>query len=445
VNWPRYPKYVSTDTRWLGDVPSHWTVGTFSKFGRFEGGCGFPHEYQGITDQELAFHKVNAFSRASRSGVLESRNDTISRATARKLGATILSAGDLVFAKVGAALLLGRIASLPEPGCIDNNMMAFISGNRVDPRFARYLLSQVRFDVLVNPGAVPSVNEGQLRRLPTAVPPTDEQLLIVDFLDRETSKIDALVDKQNQLIATLRENRTATITHAVTKGLNPDAQMKDSGVAWIGSVPQSWVRQKLVWLFSFMNGDRGSNYPSSNELVDEGVPFINAGHLKDGRVDFSSMNYITAEKYATMGGAKLQAGDILYCLRGSLGKNCVYDLPSGGALASSLVALRNRKPTEIDSNFAYWLLNSAQEEGQRSILNSGSAQPNMSAEDLGQFVFEIPPVDEQRQIVVFIENKCRNLDALIAKATEAIGTLREYRSALITAAVTGKIDIRGAA
>ncbi|MDV8003214.1 restriction endonuclease subunit S, partial [Rhodococcus sp. IEGM 1408] len=85
------------------------------------------------------------------------------------------------------------------------------------------------------------------------------------------------------------------------------------------------------------------------------------------------------------------------------------------------------------SNFAYWLLNSAQEEGQRSILNSGSAQPNMSAEDLGQFVFEIPPVDEQRQIVVFIENKCRNLDALIAKATEAIGTLREYRSALITA------------
>ncbi|MDV8003215.1 hypothetical protein R4P08_18475, partial [Rhodococcus sp. IEGM 1408] len=85
-----------------------------------------------------------------------------------------------------------------------------------------------------------------------------------------------------------------------------------------------------------------------NELVDEGVPFINAGHLKDGRVDFSSMNYITAEKYATMGGAKLQAGDILYCLRGSLGKNCVYDLSSGGALASSLVALRNRKPPEID-------------------------------------------------------------------------------------------------
>lgn len=362
-----------------------------------------------------------------------------------------------VFTRATAPLYSGPAVLMGRKGTIDRPLLAYgdfwtvdtmfcvLPYPSTDVRFLYYATTTIPFLKLSTSTALPSMTQNDLNAVRLPAPPVSDQIQIADFLDRETAKIDALIDKQNQLIATLRENRTATITHAVTKGLNPDAQMKDSGVAWIGSVPQSWVRQKLVWLFSFMNGDRGSNYPSSNELVDEGVPFINAGHLKDGRVDFSSMNYITAEKYATMGGAKLQAGDILYCLRGSLGKNCVYDLSSGGALASSLVALRNRKPTEIDSNFAYWLLNSAQEEGQRSILNSGSAQPNMSAEDLGQFVFEIPPVDEQRQIVVFIENKCRNLDALIAKATEAIGTLREYRSALITAAVTGKIDIRGAA
>jgi type I restriction enzyme S subunit len=201
---------------WIGEIPAHWGATKFSRLGKFTSGSGFPHEYQGQADNEIAFLKVNALGRANHSGYITTRDDTVSPGTARELGAKIFDANTVVFAKVGAALLLGRICLTASKSCIDNNMMAFAPNSSILPEYARYLLQQIPFDLLVNPGAVPSVNEGQLRGLPAARPPVAEQLAIVSHLAERCQKIDVLIDVSIEMIETLREYRSALITNAVT-------------------------------------------------------------------------------------------------------------------------------------------------------------------------------------------------------------------------------------
>jgi type I restriction enzyme S subunit len=257
------------------------------------------------------------------------------------------------------------------------------------------------------------------------VPGWREQQAIADFLDRETARIDKLIGKQEQLIATLEERRQAFIAATLS-----------AAEATTGA-----FKIKLRWHFRFMNGDRGENYPSASELVSEGIPFINAGDLKGGRLDFSALSYVTTEKYQSMGGAKLRGGDILYCLRGSVGKNALVSGLEHGALASSLVALRNVSPARVDTRYVSWLLNSPAEVAQRHQQMSGSAQPNLSAESLSSMVFWLPDIQIQRQVLGEIGDYTMKLDALVVKARETVDVLLERRQALISAAVTGKLEV----
>ena len=146
-------------------------------------------------------------------GALTSADDSIDRETAAKLGANVFPAGTLVYAKVGAALMLSRVRTLPVAACIDNNMAGLTPDDGVDPRFLFWAMSQVRFDYLVNPGAVPSLSDRNLLDYPLLVPPLDEQRAIADFLDRETARIDTLIEEQQRLIELLRERKDTAVSY----------------------------------------------------------------------------------------------------------------------------------------------------------------------------------------------------------------------------------------
>ena len=141
------------------------------------------------------------------------------------------------------------------------------------------------------------------------------------------------------------------------------------------------------------NGDRSVKYPSAQDMVADGIPFINAGDLEDGRVKLSSANKITREKYDDLGGAKLQLGDIVYCLRGTLGKNAYIDNFDEGTVASSLVAIR---PKNIDGRYLFHVFNSDIEYRQRVVHDEGAAQPNLSAKSVSEFLMPVPEIDEQK-------------------------------------------------
>lgn len=167
-----------------------------------------------------------------------------------------------------------------------------------------------------------------------------------------------------------------------------------------------WEQRKLGDYCDMYNGDRSSKYPNAQDMVAEGIPFINAGDLENGHVNLTTCNKISREKYDDLGGAKLQIGDIVYCLRGTLGKNAYIDNFPEGTVASSLVAIR---PKNIDGRYLFHVLNSDIEYSQRVVHDEGAAQPNLSAKSVSGFMIPIPHIDEQKKVSKYFDN----LDYLI--------------------------------
>ena len=212
-----YPAYKPSGVEWLGDVPEHWEVRRLKDVGMLIAGSGFPHEFQNLQGEELFFYKVGDLSLSENGRHLLASPHTISRKTAQKLKAKIIPPDSIVYAKVGAALLLNRRRITTANCCIDNNMTAYIVDKKhISPSWAFQWLSTLDFGKHVNPGAVPSFGEGYQAVLPIFIPSIDEQSAIADFLDHETGRIDALVEKTEKSIELLREKRAALITAVVT-------------------------------------------------------------------------------------------------------------------------------------------------------------------------------------------------------------------------------------
>ena len=182
---------------------------------------------------------------------------------------------------------------------------------------------------------------------------------------------------------------------------------------------ETWEQRKVGEHCEMYNGDRSSKYPNAQDMVEEGIPFINAGDLENGHVNLGICNKISREKYNDLGGAKLQLGDIVYCLRGTLGKNAYIDNFSEGTVASSLVVIR---PKNINGRFMFHILNSDIEYRQRIVHDEGAAQPNLSAKNVAVFLIPVPHIDEQKKISEYFDNidhlitlhqrKCENLKKL---------------------------------
>lgn len=270
------------------------------------------------------------------------------------------------------------------------------------------------------------------------VPPINQQQRIANYLDRKCSQIDAIIARQQEVIEKLKAYKLSVITEAVTRGLNPDKPMKDSGVEWIGKAPGNWTKVKLKNICQFINGDRSSNYPSPNEYVDDGIPFLGADSLCGRYVDITQSKKITNEKYYSMGGAKIRKGDILYTLRGStIGKNAMATFEEG-TVASSLMVIR---PISLIPEYLLYWLNSEREFQQRQSYINGSTAPNLSAENVGSFVMFLPSVAEQREISDYLDKKCAEIELTMLKKQVLVDQLGNYKKSLIYEVVTGKKEV----
>ena len=201
---------------WLGSIPAHWEVRRIKELGKLIGGTGFPHEFQGQKDLELPFFKVVDLGRVSQSQKMLEAENSIDRATAELLGASVIEPGDVAFAKVGAALLLNRFRNIGVCCCIDNNMMAFRSGRKISPDFALLAFNMIDFSNIVNPGAVPSVSGSQVGQIEIALPHLEEQIEIVESLGQKFEKIESAEEQVTNSQWLIEEYRGALITSAVT-------------------------------------------------------------------------------------------------------------------------------------------------------------------------------------------------------------------------------------
>lgn len=278
--------------------------------------------------------------------------------------------------------------------------------------------------------------------IPTPVPSPQEQKNVVDFLDHETAKIDRLIAKQERLIELLKEKRQAVISHAVTKGLNPDAPMKDSGVEWLGEVPVHWEVSRLKFVVQeSVAGPYGSSLTKSM--------YTNQGYRVYGQQqvipdDFSIGDYyISDEKFAEMSRYQVYPGDVLVSVMGTIGRAAVVpDDVEPGIINPRLVRY---KPlvTRILPRYMQRLILSNVCQAQLSLAAQGSTMEGLNMRVLGELPFPLPSLEEQGQILGFVAKKTRLLDRTVSSTENAVSLLKEHRIALISAAVTGKIDVRG--
>jgi type I restriction enzyme S subunit len=277
-----------------------------------------------------------------------------------------------------------------------------------------------------------------LKRMPIAIPPASEQTAIATFLDHETAKIDALIAEQEKLIALLAEKRQATISHAVTHGLNPDAPMKDSGVAWLGEVPAHWNTSRLSHLSTQIVD--GAHFTPT--YIDDGVPFLRVTDITGGSPDLDDVKRIPEVEHRELcRRCQPKKGDLLLSKNGTIGVPKVVTWDWDFSIFVSLCLIKMRP--EMLAKFAAYVFESSTIKIQIDEGAKQSTVTNLHLEKIAAFRFPVPPIDEQEDIVARLNVATAGFDALIIEAECVITLIKERRSALIAAAVTGQIDVRG--
>ena len=357
----------------------------------------------------------------------------------------LVRAGDFVINSRSDRKGAGGIA--PRDGSVSliSTVLAPLDGIRSS--FARYLLTSYPFQeeyYRVGSGIVADMwttKYTEMKNIRLAVPDENEQDAIVTYLDRATTRIDALVSKKTRFIELLREKRRATITHAVTKGISLNAPMKDSSVEWFGYIPTEWTVTPFRLAAWFQEGPG----IMAADFKDSGIPLLRVSGVQGNLATTDGCNYLDPEKVATRWKHFMtDLGDLLISASATTGTiSEVGERTTGCVPYTGIIRLKATKLTTKE--FLKAFLGSLPFFEQINQFKAGSTIQHFGPTHLSQMRVALPPIAEQRAIVEHLDRATSRIDVLIAKTERSIELLREHRTALITAAVTGKIDLRSAA
>ncbi|OBC18718.1 hypothetical protein A5788_04340 [Gordonia sp. 852002-50816_SCH5313054-c] len=311
--------------------------------------------------------------------------------------------------------------------------------DRVEPRFLRYVLLDMRNDLLrdVRSNTQANLNASQIGDIWFQRPPLDEQRAIADFLDQETARIDTLIAEQQRLIELLRERRVSTITRAVTRGIDENIPLKPSGVSSLGDIPRDW---QVIRIKNAAKALIGLTYRPEDVVDSEagGTLVLRAGNIQNDRLVFEDNVYVSSKIPEAL---RLTAGDIVICARNGssklVGKSAVVTpIALGQTWGAFMVALRSDM-----NNYLQWVLRSEIFKAETGLFSTSTIN-QLTSTTLHNLRFALPPVDERLRIADYLSKQTSTIDTLIAETEKFIALSRERRAALITAAVTGQIDVR---
>jgi restriction endonuclease S subunit len=432
MSLPPYPKYKDSGVEWLGEVPEHWDVWKLSHAIEQIGSGTTPK-----TDN-LAYYDGGETAWVNTGDLNDAELfDCERRVTELALhdnsSLKVYPARSLIIAMYGATI--GKLGMLRFPAAVNQACCVFSNPLKISNKFLFHWFSGFREQIvnMASGGGQPNISQEILRSLRVPCPGMHEQDEIAAFLDREAGKINALVAEQQRLIGLLKEKRQALISHAVTKGLNPDAPMKDSGIEWLGQVPAHWAVSRLRFLFRQEKRQDQVGKPVLSVYRDYGVI------LKDSRDDNMNKTPEDLSLYQLVNQDDLVVNK-MKAWQGSLGVSALEGITSPDYVVFT--------PHHQEcSDFLHLLLRSQSMVSiYRSISNGiRPAQWRLEPDSFLELRIFLPPVQEQKGLVSFITFESSRFDALMAEATHAIELLQERRTALISAAVTGKIDVRGIA
>ena len=346
---------------------------------------------------------------------------------------------------------LKAIAKITEPDLIVSTGFAVIRPRRIDEVFMSYALLAPTFieEVMSRSFGVsyPAIKASSLMNIKICTPPLSEQQEIASFLDAKTKPIDDIIAKREKQIELLEEMKSAIISRTVTKGLNIEAKMKDSGIEWIGEIPEGWEMRKLKYIlksekYNIKTGPFGTQL-KGNDLREEGdVPVYNQRNVIDNQFHSPSV-FVTLDKANELAGFHTKTNDVLITSRGTIGKAAI--LPNGakeGILHPCLIALRINQDL-VNLKYLLYYINGFEGFAINVFLESNATTIEVIYTDTLKNIFvTLPQLEEQKRIVSYLDSETSKIDTRIAKRRKQIELLQEYKQALITAAVTGKIDVR---
>jgi type I restriction enzyme S subunit len=423
-----YPAYKDSGVEWIGQVPEHWEVKPICRVTSVNDDA-----LSDSTTGSTRISYVDISSVGYTEGIKQATEMAFEDAPSRARRKA--STGDVVVSTVRTYLKAVAAVTDEYADCIFSTGFAVLRARQLEQSFLKWMILNELLIQSIEAHSeglsYPAINASALVKLKSVIPPPEEQASIAAALDRETARIDALIQKKTRFIELLKEKRQALITHAVTKGLDPNVKMKDSGVEWIGKVPEHWDVKPFFALVTELNRKNVG-------LVETNILSLSYGNIIQ-KPETRNMG-LTPESYETY--QIVESGEIVF--RFTDLQNDKRSLRSAqvtqrGIITSAYMAV---KPHSIDSTYFAWLMRSY-DLCKVFYAMGGGLRQSLKFEDVRRLPILIPPVDEQSEITNTINAETARIDALVEKTEQSITLLKERRSAFITAAVTGQIDLRG--
>lgn len=418
--------------QWIGEVPSHWNP------------CRFKNFVSLINTPSTDDNKIGLENIESGTGHFKETDSEF-----EGNGVQFVE-DDIVYGKLRPYLRKVWLAT--NKGNAVGDFFVF-RANKSNPSYIHWLMLSDGFTSETNGSTygakMPRVSSDFILSMRYVLPPLLEQQAIASFLDAKTKPIDDIIAKREKQIELLEEMKSAIVSRAVTKGLNPNAKMKDSGIEWIKTEPQSWETRRIKNVITLLTDyDANGSFAdiAKNVKVNVGEPYawmVRATDLANKRYGIvDDNNYCNKETYDFLSKSSLEAGDILIAKRGDIGKS--YEVPKCDCpmtLAPNTYLLKTNKKV-IRNRFFHYFFMSDYGKKQLSINNKSTTIGAIYKDDVKNLKILLPPMDEQQAIASYLDTETSKIDTRIAKRRKQIELLQEYKQALITAAVTGKIDVR---
>jgi len=420
-----YPSYKDSGVEWIGEIPSGWDKVKTNLITENLDSKRVPlnAEQRGEMEGSIPYWGSN--------GIIDYVNDYIFDEELLLVGED----GAPFFDKCNNVSFFvdGKV-------WVNNHIHILKLKSNVLPKYLCHSFNCVDYGEYITGSTRDKLTQSDLDRIPHLIPPFFEQQQIVSFLDHKTQQIDDLIEKTEKKIELLKEQRTSLINHCVTKGLNPDVEMKDSGVEWIGEIPSEWEIRRLSTYGTFSKG-RGI---SRDEIKLTGIPCIRYGEIytKYNRIIFNPLSFIDEE--SSRKSEKIKKGNILFTGSGEtideIGKTVVYYGEDDVYVGGDIIILELQK--NLNPLFISYILNSSYVNFQKSIMGRGEIVVHIYSKNLREIQTALPPLPEQQQIVSYLDEQTKKIDSTVEKETQRIELLKEYRQSLISEVVTGKIDVR---
>ena len=426
-------KMKASGIEWIGQIPDEWNIWPTKRF--------FRHT------KIVAGKHVDLYERLAltMSGVIKRNKDDSEGLQPEKFDTyQVLRENELVFKLIDLANVKTSRVGLSTYTGIVSPAYIVLSNDNSDNRFYYYYFMFMYYNEIFNNlgdnGVRSSLNAQDLLNIPMIDVPLETQKHIADFLDDKCSKIDRYIEKQQQIIEKLKEYKQSVITESVTKGLNQDVPMKDSGIEWIGMIPEHWSLGKTGYITKKI-GSGKTPKGGAEVYAQEGILFLRSQNIYDYGLEIEDPIFINEEIDNEMSNTRVYKNDILLNITGgSIGRSCIYPFESHANVNQHVCIIRviDTIILPMYMNF-FWISNA----GQTSIdiYQSGANREGLNFEQISKTFLPVPSIEEQEVIIDFLNKKCKTINDSIKDATIIVDRLIEYKKSLIYEAVTGKLEV----